>query len=168
MTPVGETSEIGADDKSFEQRIDQALLTRKIALAQQLARTAHFDPRRLGTRALLLGRAEVAVLLARRRLRADPHDSDNRVLLALAADLAGRSEDFADSWKRLPRQPRGLSVRGRLMMVEILLRHAGLRAAAPWLRSLSKDRLAILADPLARRLLVRLDMPEPVVRRDDD
>ncbi len=168
MAPFGGTSEERTSEKTFEQRIDEALLARKIALAQQLARKAHLDPRRLGTRALLLGRAEVAVVLARRRLRADPHDSDNRILLALAADLAGRPEDFADSWKRVPRQPRGLSLRGRLMMVEILLRHGGLRAAKPWLRSLSKDRLAILAVPLARRLLVRLDMPEPVARRDDD
>lgn len=168
MAPFGGTSEERTSDKTFEERIDEALLARKIALAQQLARKAHFDPRRLGTRALLLGRAEVAVVLARRRLRADPHDSDNRVLFALATDLAGRPHDFADSWQQVPSQPRGLSLRGRLMMVEILLRHAGLRAADPWLRSLSKDRLAILADPLARRLLVRLDLPVPIARGIDD
>jgi tetratricopeptide (TPR) repeat protein len=138
--------------------IDRALVARQLDVAKRLTRAAHLDPRILGIRALLVGRAESAMLLARRRLRAAPRDSDSRVLLALSADLAGRVAEFELSWTRLPALSDELSLAGRVMMVELLDRHIGPAAAAPWLQFVSQDKVALASDALARRLLARIDV----------
>lgn len=157
---------VGAE--TISERVDRALLNRQPDLAQRLMWAAKMDAGSLGVRALLLGRSEIAMLFARRRLRADPHDSDSRVLFALAADLSGHDAEFAHSWNGVPRSSETLSLRGRVMMVEILIRHAGLVAAAPWLGELAKDKLALAGDPIARRLLTRIELPDVTLRGSDD
>ena len=132
--------------------------------ARRIEKRRRISTLRFGIQAFLEGRPDIAVTSACRRLRADPDDSDHRVLCALAADLAGQHEVFDEAWRRAPGMPRPLGPLGRLMLVELLFRHGGLDAARPGIAALSSVRRQVTEDPLARALLVRVLPGEPARR----
>jgi hypothetical protein len=131
--------------------LDAALLDRDLKLARRRARLARIDPRLVSARAIAVGRPEVALEEAELRLGADPEDSDARVALALAADLMGQSERSVEVLRARPDGAAPLGPVGRMLLAELLLRHAGLPALGEWTASDEQG-----SGPIERELLERL------------
>lgn len=112
--------------------VDRALRDGELDAARRAMLRAGIDHRLLAARALMLGEAELALEEAELRLDANPAESDARVALALAADLAQNEPALVRALRRLPTSSESLSASGRLMMAELLARRAGPDATAAW------------------------------------
>ncbi|MBW2455918.1 MAG: tetratricopeptide repeat protein, partial [Deltaproteobacteria bacterium] len=113
--------------------VDEALLQGDRSAARRHARQAGFHPRLLAVRAIVLGRADLALAEAELRVDAEPTDTDSRIALALAADLTGQRERTSRRLGALPAVATAPTALGEIMLGELLLRHVSAEAAQAWL-----------------------------------
>jgi len=121
--PIGETW----------KAVDAALRAGDLAIARRQLRAAHHDVRMLAARAIVVGKPKLALEEASLRLAADPDDSDARITVALAADLAGERSALHAALVETPVSGDVVSEVAALLMAELLLRHSGQDAARAWL-----------------------------------
>lgn len=134
------------------QKVDDALVAGSLADARTQARKAHLDLRKLGARAILVGRPKLAFEEAELRLGADPTDGDARITLALSADLTGQAVRAGEILAAMPAAVAPLSPMGEALLAELLLRHESVEVAAMWL---GVDAGALAGDGAPRARLAR-------------
>lgn len=134
--------------------VDAALLRRDVDAARRILRAAHLDVRLLAARALIDGKPDIAASQAKRRLAADPGDSDARAVVALAAEVLGDRAEL-ERVLRLPPDAGAVSAPVAALFGELLLRRAGDAAASAWLGADVPDaeRTVIGLRARARRLM---------------
>lgn len=112
--------------------LDRAIAAGDATAARALAVRARLPALAPALRAIELGRPELAVELVRPVAAADPVDTDARIVMLLAADLARDEDTFAASVAPLPELRTRPTPLAAALMQELLARRAGPRAARAW------------------------------------
>ena len=139
------------------RQIDAALVDHDLEGAQDLAIESGVPLAFVALRAAASGRPQEAAVLARLVLEADPDNADAWIAGAVAADLSGNSEAFAEVVGRLGREPLEPEPLAARLLAELLSRRVNAEAARAWLTAFGP--LGEPADDLERRVADHLLEP---------
>ena len=115
--------------------IDRALQRGELARARELAVLAQVSSSSLALRAAALGASDLAQKQAGLVLAADTSDTDARIALLVAADLAGDTPQFERWLVRSPLDAPHPSPLAARLMADLLARRVGRDAARAWLEA---------------------------------